>query len=56
MLVEVWLNINIHTPVGRNEHKELLMKPKTLEQQFKTARVDMLMSPDDKSLLRRIAK
>ena len=32
------------------------MKPKTLEQQFKTARVDMLMSPDDKSMLRRIAK
>jgi len=56
VLVEVWLNINIHTPVGRNEHKELLMKPKTLEQQFKTARVDMLMSPDDKSMLRRIAK
>ena len=32
------------------------MKPKTLEQQFKTARVDMLMSQDDKSMLRRIAK
>ena len=55
MLVEVWLNINIHTPVGRNEHKELLMKPKTLED-LKTTRLQMLLSPKDKSMLRKIAK
>lgn len=55
MLVEVWLNINIHTPVGRNEHKELLMKSKTLED-LKTTRLQMLLSPKDKSMLRTIAK
>ena len=55
VLVEVWLNINIHTPVGRNEQKELLMKSKTLED-LKTTRLQMLLSPKDKSMLRTIAK
>ena len=32
------------------------MKPKTLEQDFKTTRLQMLLSPKDKSMLRTIAK
>ena len=30
------------------------MKPKTLEQDFKTTRLQMLLSPKDKSMLRTI--
>ena len=32
------------------------MKQKTLEQDFKTTRLQMLLSPKDKSMLRTIAK